>query len=120
MENKYLIEGFEWFDKVNGNSYHNVNITRIKDNKLIVSSGLTYGYGNQYEQTAYDELIKLELVKEEDRHNHELNRKRFIYRKIENCLKRDLRIYEVEKWIKDNVYAQIALKKSRSVLQKKI
>lgn len=88
--NKYLIEGFEWFDRINGNSYHNVNITRIKDNKLIAVSGLTYGYGNQYEQTAYDLLIKLKLCKEKDRFNHYLNHKRFIFRKTENCLKRDI------------------------------
>ncbi|MFC1755461.1 hypothetical protein ACFL96_19070 [Thermoproteota archaeon] len=90
MNEKYLIEGYEWFDKVNGNSYHKVDITRISDNKLIASCGLTYGYGNQYEHTAYDMLIELKLVKEEDRHNHKLNGERFIYRKVENCLKRDL------------------------------
>jgi len=95
MTKKYLIEGFEWFDKANGNSYHSVNITNINTNKLIVSTGLNYGYGDQYEQTAYKELINLSLVKEKDRFNHELNRKRFIYRKTENCLKRDLKPMEI-------------------------
>jgi len=95
MTNKYLIEGFEWFDKINGNSYHKANITDIKTNKLIYSSGLCYGYDNQYEQTAYDGLIELGLVKKEDRYNHAKNKRRFIYRKTENCLKRDLKQDEV-------------------------
>ena len=38
-----------WFDKVNGNTYHNV-ITRLA-NALRIESGLTYGYDRQYEQT---------------------------------------------------------------------
>lgn len=35
----------------NGNTYHNV---RIKDRRLkrVYTSGVTYGYGNQYVQTA--------------------------------------------------------------------
>ena len=91
MEIKLLIEGFEWFDKINGNSYHTIKITNLKDNCVIYrSENIVYGYGSQYEQTAYDELIKLGLVKEEDRFNHDLNRQRFIFRKQENMLKRDI------------------------------
>lgn len=96
MNNKYLIEAYEWFDKLNGNSYHSVDITDLKTNKLIFSSGLAYGYGEQYKQTAYSGLVKLGLAKEEDRHNHKLNSERFIYRMTENCLKRDLKKKEVE------------------------
>lgn len=94
---QYLIEGREWFDKLNGNSYHQVNITSIKGNKIIVSTEMEYGYGNQYEQTGYDELIKLKIVKEKDRFNHVLNGKRFIYRIKKNCLKRELQTLEVQK-----------------------
>lgn len=91
MDNKYLIEGFKWFDKINGNSYFSVDITRLKNNKLIISTGICYGYGDQYIQKGYTELVKLGLCKEKDRFNHDLNNKRFIYREIKNCLKRDLK-----------------------------
>jgi len=94
-ETKYLIEGFEWFDKANGNSYHSVDITDLDTNKLVFSSGLTYGYDDSYKSTAYAGLVKLDLVNYTDRHNHDLNNKRFIYRKVENCLKRDLEAKEV-------------------------
>lgn len=76
---KYVINGVKWFDKVNGNTYHNVRIIDVDSNLLIKESGLTYGYGEQWKQTAYDELVKLKKVKEMDRHNHKLNGKRFIY-----------------------------------------
>jgi hypothetical protein len=90
--NKYLIECFEWFDKLNGNSYHSVRINALtnKGEKLIACLPIEYGYGEQYKYTAYNYLIKKGLVKQEDRFNHDLNRTRFIYRKQENCLKRDL------------------------------
>ena len=91
MEEKYLIEGFEWFDKVNGNSYHTIKITKLSTNEVIYKSdNIVYGYGDQYIQTSYDILIKMGLVKEEDRFNHNLNHKRFIYRKQENMLKREV------------------------------
>ena len=91
--NKYLIKGKKWFDKINGNTYHTVQITKItpKENKIIYESPyICYGYGEQWKQTAYDELIKLKEVKKEDRYNHAKNLKRFIYSIEENCLKREL------------------------------
>jgi hypothetical protein len=45
-------------------------------------------YGEKY--TAYDELEKKGLVKKEDMHNHELNRKRFIYHEHNVTRKKDL------------------------------
>lgn len=89
-KNKFLIEGFEWFDKINGNSYHRVIITDINTNEVIIKSLLVYGYGDQYRQTAYNMLLELGLVEQADQHNHELNRGRFLFRKIENCLKREV------------------------------
>ena len=87
---KYLIEGFRWFDSF-GNTYHTILITDLNDNKIIFSSETeVYGYDDCYRQTAYDELIKLNLVKKEDRHNHDLNRKRFIYRVTDVKRKKDL------------------------------
>lgn len=88
---KYLVEGYKWFDKVNGNTYHTVVITDLDTNETIYKSPhIVYGYGDQYQHSAYDELKKIGLVKEEDRFNHELNRKRFIYRVIDVNRKKDL------------------------------
>ena len=41
----------QWLDKVNGNTYHKVKLFL---NGEILESDYTYGYGNQYEQTAYN------------------------------------------------------------------
>ena len=41
----------QWFDKVNGNTYHKVKLFL---NGEILESDYTYGYENQYEQTAYN------------------------------------------------------------------
>ena len=88
---KYLVEGYKWFDKVNGNTYHTVLITDLETEKTVYkSTHLVYGYGEQWQHTAYDELKQKGLVKEEDRFNHELNRKRFIYRVTDVNRKKDL------------------------------
>lgn len=44
------IIGKRWFDKVNGNTYHSFRI--FIDNALVHTQGMTYGYGDQYEQNA--------------------------------------------------------------------
>lgn len=95
MTIKYIVEGLKWFDKANGNTYHAVNITNAETNKLIFSSGLTYGYDDQWKHTAIDGLISLGLFKEEDRFNHELIRTLIYFNVNENCLKRDLIKIEV-------------------------
>jgi hypothetical protein len=88
---KYLVEGYRWFDKINGNTYHTVFITDLDTGETIYKSPyMEYGYGEQYQQTAFDELKKLGFVKDEDRFNHELNRKRFIYRVTDVNRKKDL------------------------------
>jgi hypothetical protein len=40
----------KWFEKVNGNTYHSCEV--YIDNKLIKRVPFTYGYGEQYLQTA--------------------------------------------------------------------
>lgn len=40
-----------WFDRINGNTYHSVRITRHSDGALVVCS-FRYGYGDHYKQTA--------------------------------------------------------------------
>jgi len=101
MENKQIRVRFicdvkKWFDKVNGNTYHSVNVTDTDNNKLIYSSGLCYGYGEQYEQTAKDGLAKLGYYNINERHNHELNRQLFKWIVDENALKRELKKVEVD------------------------
>ncbi len=48
------IHGKEWFDRINGNSYHSVRVIinyGTPTQKTLVGS-FRYGYGNSYEQTA--------------------------------------------------------------------
>jgi len=54
---KYVAQACRWFDKVNGNTYHSVRITRCSDNALITCEW-TYGYGDQYRDTALVEMVK--------------------------------------------------------------
>ena len=87
---KYIIEGYRWFDKINGNTYHTVYITDTKNNTLIYESPVTYGYDDQYRHTAIDQLIKLKLFKEADRFNHSLIRKILYFNVSDVNRKKDL------------------------------
>ena len=44
-----------WFDKINGNTYHSVEV--YVNNQIIGSEDYTYGYGEQYLQTAHEILM---------------------------------------------------------------
>lgn len=48
---KFICSAVKWFDKVNGNTYHSVRITRTSDGKVIAAP-FQYGYGDCYRQTA--------------------------------------------------------------------
>ena len=54
---KYVCHAARWFDRINGNTYHSVRITRCKDSKTI-AAGMAYGYGEQYRQTALELMAK--------------------------------------------------------------
>lgn len=54
---KFIVRACRWFDKVNGNTYHSVRITRCSDSAQI-GSPLTYGYGDAYRQTALSLMLK--------------------------------------------------------------
>lgn len=54
---KYIGHAMLWFDKVNGNTYHSVQITRCKD-KQILFAPCEYGYGEQYKQSALSVMLK--------------------------------------------------------------
>jgi hypothetical protein len=58
MKNGHLvINGQRWFDKINGNTYHSVQV--FINGKLIAEQGLTYGYGDHYRQTSFELLKKI-------------------------------------------------------------
>lgn len=48
---KYICNASRWRDKVNGNTYHSVRVTRCRDGKVIAAEW-QYGYGEQYRWTA--------------------------------------------------------------------
>lgn len=52
------IEARRWFQKSYGNTYHSVKVYRNK--KLIGHEPFTYGYGDQWIQTAQKFLPELE------------------------------------------------------------
>ena len=54
---KYIVNGARWFDKVNGNTYHSVRVTRCEDNATIADM-MQYGYDDAYRQTALKLMLK--------------------------------------------------------------
>lgn len=58
MENKFKFtaNAVKWFDKVNGNTYHSVRITRHSDGEVLYCPW-QYGYGEQYRSTALDAML---------------------------------------------------------------
>ena len=86
-----------WFDKVNGNTYHSVAVT-LPDGRVL-TQGLTYGYGQQYEWTAWSLVLGLDEVAT----NHKAREEKFspwrwyeengyhvVYDVVEVSRKRDL------------------------------
>jgi hypothetical protein len=54
---KFLAVAVKWFDKVNGNTYHSVKVTRTRDG-AVLACPYSYGYGDQYRQTALDAMFQ--------------------------------------------------------------
>ena len=67
---KYVASAARWFDKVNGNTYHSVQITRVRDSKVIYCP-FQYGYGDQYRQTALEAMAAAKWLAVKYRGNHE-------------------------------------------------
>lgn len=93
------LQAKEWFDKVNGNSYFSANITINygHENQQNIFLPFQYGYGSSYEDKAGTELLKLNLVKKDDKNTffslwNYCKENKIILRtsKRENCLKREL------------------------------
>lgn len=54
---KFIAHAVKWFDRVNGNTYHSVRVTRVKDG-LTIGSPMQYGYGDQYRYTALNLMLQ--------------------------------------------------------------
>jgi len=63
---KFIGEGMKWFDKVNGNTYHSVRITRIDTGEQIACE-FQYGYGDQYRHTALVAMNKAGWIPGEEK-----------------------------------------------------
>lgn len=59
------IEGRRWFQRLYGNTYHSVRVW--VDGELELYSGETYGYGDQYLQTAFEWLFANGYANQEER-----------------------------------------------------
>lgn len=57
IEKSLFIEGREWFDKVNGNSYFSARIW--VDGAQIAILPFQYGYGDQFQHEAQKKLLDL-------------------------------------------------------------
>jgi hypothetical protein len=68
---KYIGNAVKWFDKVNGNTYHSVRITRTEDG-AVITAPFQYGYGEHYRQSAIETMIKAGWIKGYDRDNQYL------------------------------------------------
>lgn len=56
---KFICNAVKWFDRINGNTYHSVKMTRCKDGKVLVDKyPYTYGYGEQYKYTALNLMLE--------------------------------------------------------------
>jgi hypothetical protein len=58
---KYIAHAVRWFDRINGNTYHSVRITRVRDGKIIACP-FTYGYGDHYRQSALEAMAKAKWI----------------------------------------------------------
>jgi hypothetical protein len=83
-----FIEGRLWFDKINGNTYHAVKIEA--NGQIIKYLPISYGYGNQYQETALTWLKTYGLVSEETRDIRELRQYADIYLVSYETRRRDL------------------------------
>jgi len=85
---KYTVEAKEWFDRVNGNSYFSMRISR--DNQLIQVFSMGYGYGDMYQQVASQYLKSIG-------EKFDYLREIAVSVKHENCLKREVKAWGIDK-----------------------
>ena len=79
------IIGRRWFDKVNGNTYCSSQI--LINGDTVKTLGMTYGYGNYYEQMSLEWLVKNGYIKDS---NYETRNKHKLVSTYSDGLKREL------------------------------
>ncbi len=78
---KYIVNAVKWFDRVNGNTYHSVRVTRVRDGKTIVPAvPYQYGYGEHYRQTALELMAQSKWLPVKYRGKHD----RYAYERENN------------------------------------
>ncbi len=93
---KYIVNAVKWFDKVNGNTYHSVRITRLRDGKTITTATpYQYGYGEHYRQTALalmakEKWLPVKYRGEHDRYKYEMDNNYPIMWEVRDGLKREM------------------------------
>ena len=65
IEKSVFIEGREWFDKVNGNSYFSARIW--VDGGQVAILPFQYGYGDQFQYEAQKKLLELGWLPQENK-----------------------------------------------------
>jgi|TARA_R110000824_G_scaffold399_1_gene2864 hypothetical protein len=86
---KYVIHAKEWRDKINGNSYHSATVLNTQNN-LMLSCPFTYGYGDQFLQTASNKMLKEGWIKE--------GLKSLDYLQIHNIIEKNCKKKDVIEW----------------------
>lgn len=61
-DHNLLIKGRRWFQKSFGNTFHSVEIIDMATGQQIAYEPFSYGYDNQYLQTAVEMLAKLKIT----------------------------------------------------------
>ena len=89
---KFVCNAYRWFDKANGNTYHSVRVTRVKDGETIVHAW-TYGYGDHYRQTALEIMSAKKFLpvkyRGENKYLYERENNYPIYWQVSDGLKRE-------------------------------
>lgn len=69
---KIELHARRWFQRTHGNTYHSVNIDIVFGDKTheFYRIPYEYGYGRQFEQTAYDYLIEYGFLPSQERYNN--------------------------------------------------
>ena len=89
------IQGKEWFDKVNGNSYNSVQVVvnfGLK-NEFSFSVPIQYGYGNYFEQSAFEKLVEVGVFSGKYSHRERRDSGKLIVNSdiTRDCLKREVK-----------------------------
>jgi len=72
---KFSVNAVRWFDRVNGNTYHSVRVTRTRDGMTITTrTPYHYGYGDSYRQTALELMADVKWLPVKYRKGHDIYR----------------------------------------------